>query len=89
MNDLRPLMLVEVLRKLWVSLIIDKITRVWDQYDILAPAEHGFRPQRGNDTVLVKILNVLEQARESGAPVYSSSWDIKRAFDSISRPGIG
>ena len=86
MDDLRPLMLVEVLRKLWVGIIIDKITTIWDRYDILAPTQHGFRPRRGTDTALLNVLNTLEQGHESGLPLYSSSWDIKRAFDSISRP---
>ena len=86
MDDLRPLMLVEVLRKLWVGLVIDKITQVWNAYDILAPSQHGFRPKHGTDTALVEILIILEQSQESSNPVYSSSWDIKRAFDSISRP---
>ena len=86
MDDLRPLMLVEVLRKLWVGLIIDKISQTWDRHGILSPSQHGFRPKHGTDTALVEILNILEQAQESSTPVYSSSWDIKRAFDSISRP---
>ena len=31
-------------------------------------------------------MNILEQAQETKVPVYSSSWDIKMAFDSITRP---
>ena len=47
MDDLRPLM------KLWVGIIIDKITATWDRLDILAPSQHGFRPRRGTDTALL------------------------------------
>ena len=49
-------------------------------------AVQGLRPRHGTDTALVEILNILEQAQESGTLVYSSSWDIKRVFDSMSRP---
>jgi len=68
MGDLRPLMLVEVLRKLWVGLIITKITDIWEDECILAPAQHGFRRLRGTDTALLQVINILEQAHESQSP---------------------
>jgi len=86
MGDLQPLMLVEVRRKLWVDMIIAKNTDIWEDECILAPTQHGFRRLRGTDSALLQVVNVLEQAHESQSPVYSSSWDIRRAFDSMTRP---
>jgi len=34
-------MLVEVLRKLWVGIIITKITAMWEKYNLLAPRDTG------------------------------------------------
>jgi len=73
-------MLVEVLRKLWVGIVIDMITSIWEQYETLAPSQHGFRRRRGTDTALIEVINILEHAQET------DSWDIKRAFESVTRP---
>ena len=72
MDDHRPQMLVEIQRKLWVGLIIDEITQVWNQHHILSPSQHSFSPRRGTDTALVEVLNVLEQVKESRSSAHSS-----------------
>ena len=36
LDGLRPLILLEVLRKLWVGLVIRRITRAWERYHVLA-----------------------------------------------------
>ena len=85
LDGLRPLILLEVLRKLWVGLIIGRITRAWERHSVLADAQHGFRPGRGTDTALLQFINAREHAEEAALPLYSSSWDIRRAFDSVPR----
>ena len=85
LDGLRPLILLEVIRKLWVGLIIARITRAWERHSILADAQHGFRPGRGTDTALLQFINAREHAEETDLPMYSSSWDIRRAFDSVPR----
>ena len=85
LDSLRPLILLEVLRKLWVGLIIVRITRAWERHGILADAQHGFRPGRGADTALLQFINAREHAEEAALPLYSSSWDIRQAFDSVPR----
>jgi hypothetical protein len=49
----RGIMLVEVLRKTWISLIIYRINQCWNRHDILHPSQHGFRSRRGTDTALL------------------------------------
>ena len=85
LDGLRPLILLEVIRKLWVGLIIGRITRAWERHGVLADAQHGFRPGRGTDTALIQFINAREHAEEAALPLYSSSWDIRRAFDSVPR----
>ena len=36
----------------------------------------------------VQLINVLEEAKMPKKQLYGSSWDMKRAFDSVSKPLI-
>ncbi|OXE35816.1 MAG: hypothetical protein CGW95_11575, partial [Phenylobacterium zucineum] len=85
LDGLRPLMLIEVIRKAWVGVTITKITSCWERHQILSPIQHGFRRGRGTDTALVEFINAREHAEEHHLPLYTSSWDIRRAFDSVSK----
>jgi len=42
--------------------------------------------EKGTDTAVTIVLNALETAKEWRSSIYVSSWDIRRAFDSLSRP---
>ena len=48
LDGLRPLILFEVLRKLWVGIIINQITRAWERHHTLLDTQHtkkmGFGP---------------------------------------------
>ena len=77
----RPVMLVEVIRKCWISLIIHKINRIWNKHEILHNSQHGFRARRGTDTAHMGLQVMFEQAERSNSPLYLSSWDISKAFD--------
>ena len=85
LDGLRPLMLLEVLRKLWVWIIVRKIVRLWETHQALTPSQHGFRRGHGTDSALIVHLNCLEHARHTNTPLFLSSWDIRRAFDSVSK----
>ena len=51
-------------------------------------AHHGFVPNRGTDSGFLDLLNQLEKAQEWGISALLCSWDVKRAFDSVSRTVI-
>ena len=87
LERLRPLILIEVLRKSWVHLVVQRITACWESHDILSPAQHGFRRGRGTDSALAEFINAREHAEEHHLPLYTSSWDIRHAFDCVSKPG--
>ena len=38
----------------------------------------------GTDAAILQLINLMEDAEDIGAPIYLSSWDIRKAFDSPS-----
>jgi len=87
-SDMRPIMLMEVLRKLWTGLIVQRITSSLQKHGALSLNQHGYLPKRGTDTANLQLLNTLETAWDEQRPLYGCSWDMKKAFDSVSKPLI-
>ena len=85
LNDLRPLMLVELMRKIWVGLIMKEIAIFWEKYELIDKSQHAYLRGRGTHTVLPLLLNCLEAARDYKTNLYISSFDMKQAFDSVCR----
>ena len=92
-EDFRPLGLLDTFRKLWSKLTVKRIQRVWEeagvahteqQEDHIQSAQHGFRAHRGTDTALSQLVNAMEQAEQMDTSIGISSFDIRRAFDSVS-----
>ena len=88
LDGLRPLMLLEVLRKIWVLIYVRKIVQHWEAHRALTHSQHGFRRGHGTDSALLVHLNCLEHARHTNSPLFLSSWDIRRAFDSVSKEAM-
>ena len=84
-KDLRPISLVEALRKIWISLINQQINVAITRFNILHPSQHGSIPTRGTCTASLVHLNYLEETLQSKHLIHRSSWDMKRAFDSVSK----
>ena len=68
-----------------MGIVVKKIKRVWEWYGILQPNQHSGLKCRGTPTATLKSINVIEQAQESHSDIFSTSWDIRRAFDSVSK----
>jgi hypothetical protein len=85
LNELRPLTLIEVTRKIWSSIFVRRLQDLWTIDSPLEPSQHGFLRGRGCDTALSSVLNALETAKETTTTVYITSWDMRRAFDSVER----
>jgi len=58
------------------------------KHRILALNEVGYRTQCGTDTANLPLINTLETAWDDDYPIFGCSWDVKRAFDSASKPTI-
>ena len=48
LSDLRPLVLVEVTRKLWISISINRIKALWDREQLLLHSQHAYRAKHGS-----------------------------------------
>jgi hypothetical protein len=57
-------------------------------YGALDEAHHGFVSSKGTDSGILDLLNQLEKPLEWGVSALLCSWDVKRAFDSISRTAM-
>ena len=85
LNDLRPIGLIEITRKVWSIIILRKITNVLRKYKILADSQYGFRQGHGVDSHIIQLLSILEDAKEKEFNIDLASWDQKKAFDSIGK----
>jgi hypothetical protein len=88
LNDLRPLSLLEALRKTWCSIFVRRIQNFWRDSGCLHKSQHGGVKDRGTESAVLEMINTLETAHENRSTLALSSWDMKRAFDSVSRPLI-
>jgi hypothetical protein len=85
LKNMRPISLFEIIRKLWTGMVVRRIQAVWTTHKILHSAQHGFRWGQGTDTALIRIIDALEDSREFGTQSRMTLWDLRRAFDSVSR----
>ena len=81
-------MLLEVLHKTWIWLYVRKIVRFWEAHQVLTRSQHGFRRGHGTDSALIIHLNCWEHARLANSPLFLSSRDIQRAFDSVAKEAM-
>ena len=86
--NVRPLMLLEPLRKAWTGIFNLRFRKIRERHRILNESQHGFRPRRGCADALLQTHNLLESVNEMSDKLYLSTWDIRRAFDSISKDHI-
>ena len=77
-------MLLEVGRKLLQGLMMDRLLPIWERHQLLSHQAHGAIRGKGTHTATMEFLNVLEEVEMAGASVYTSSWDWRHAFDSLS-----
>jgi len=86
--DLRPLMLIEILRKLWSSHISTKIMGAIRRHHMLDDAHHGYISGRGTTTAILLNINQAEDAEEKQHASNDSSYDQSSAFDKTPRAGL-
>jgi hypothetical protein len=84
LKNMRP-SLFEIIRKIWTGRVVRRIHRVWTNHNILHSSQHGFRWRQGTDTALLRILDAMEDARESNTEAWLTLWDLRRVFDSVCR----
>jgi hypothetical protein len=88
LKDLRPLMLVEVMRKIWVGLITSHVTSFLMKHHLINDNQHAYLRGKGTHTAVPQLINAMETAKEYCTDLYISSWDMSKAFDNLSREMI-
>ena len=84
MANMRPITLLEVLRKLWTRLLVSRTTAVIRKHQLISDEQH-MRPNRECASELIKIEDSLQEARETGCPIWLASFDCTMGFDTIER----
>ena len=72
-EDLRPICLLEIFRKLWTSILTHRIRGAWETHDMLDPSQHGFRAKHGTDSASLLLVDALEHAKETHSACFVSS----------------
>lgn len=85
-QNLRPIVLIEVARKLWYKTIIKKVQNAVESAGILQANQLGFRGGRSCSDGLLSFINNIEAAEQTHRPLFCSSWDIVGAFNAPPRP---
>ena len=65
LSNVCPIGLLELLRKLWTSIIVTRIQLVWEKHGILHSSQSGYRWRRGTSTAITQVVNAMENARTS------------------------
>ena len=60
LEDLRPLMLVEVTRKIWVGLIMGHIAKFWERNGLIDEAQHAYIRGKGTHSAIPQLACCLE-----------------------------
>lgn len=82
LDELRPLMLFEALRKVWMRIVARRIQKTLGDLGLLETAQDGSLAGKTIDTTNIGFINAMETAKEVGTHCYGSSMDIQKAFDS-------
>ena len=77
----RPIVLMETLGKLYERVIIGRIMKAIDQYDIIDPSQYGAMPKAGTAPPLRALAEVLDDARLSKSELHVLALDLSKAFD--------
>ena len=85
LEHMRPISLLDVMRKIWLGFFVGRITGFIERNALLDPTQNAYRCARGTDSASLPIINALEVIREQETSGAFSSFDIKRAFDSVSK----
>ena len=61
LKDLRPLVLLEALCKVWTKIILARITSVWHTHNVIHESQHGSIYRRGTASATLQHINAVEE----------------------------
>jgi exonuclease III len=84
-GELRPLVLIDAIRKIWMRVFAWRLQQEWRKARVLQENQHGCIKGKSTDTATMVMINAMETAKEFCTKLFMSSWDMKKAFDSVSK----
>jgi hypothetical protein len=64
MENIRPISLYEIIRKVWTTIVAKRINLVWHQHDLLNKAQYGYTLNNGVQMALFNTINEIEGANK-------------------------
>eukprot|EP01064_Diplonema_japonicum_P028494 TRINITY_DN437_c0_g2_i2.p1 TRINITY_DN437_c0_g2~~TRINITY_DN437_c0_g2_i2.p1 ORF type:complete len:832 (+),score=117.96 TRINITY_DN437_c0_g2_i2:141-2636(+) len=77
----RPITVTSAVYRLWACARLRDIT-LW-QEKWIDDSQHGFRPKRGTDSILMELSTQLEEALLTGTPLNGIALDFVKCFDRV------
>ena len=88
LEQLRPLMLIEVLRKVWCGFNVSTVWKFLEKHKVLEDIQFAYRRNREAGVAQLCVRNAIEEAQETESALLVGSYDKYRAFDSLSRSAM-
>ena len=85
-GNLRPLGLLEVTRKLYTAAVCNRLKNYFHEHGIIDQSQNGFVRKKSTTSEILQIINVISESNAFSFPIDLMTWDISKAFDSVSRP---
>ena len=82
-SSYRPVALLPAISKLTERVMLDQLITHIESHNLLPNEQHGFRPMRGVDTAVARLLAKVAQALDKGDKISISAYDYSSAFDTI------
>jgi hypothetical protein len=60
LDNMRPISLYEIIRKIWTTIVARQINRVWYEKGLLHDAQYGCRSDNGTQVALFNVIKEIE-----------------------------
>mgnify|MGYP000560070972 FL=1 len=87
-DKLRPITLLNVLRKIYEALLMDRITKALIKYPIMTGTNFGFTIGKGTAEPIFILKNIIDIFNKKNQTLYYAILDVQQAYDSVPIAGI-
>ena len=87
-DKLRPITLLETLRKMWYAIISNRINEIIAAGGYIHHSQHGCLKRVGVDEANLGVINQYESSKELTSDLFVVFWDKRRAFDRPPKPAL-
>jgi hypothetical protein len=83
LGDLRPITLINTIKKIFSLLITKRLTTIIDQNDLLKGFNFGFRSNKSTKDPLMIMRLLIDDANNYNKSIYSAALDVQKAYDTV------